>query len=91
MTEPDAPHPTMGRAFQLKSDAELQRLYEQSGVGSIAYEGAVREIDRRRNARLDGDQRTAFRQQMIWIKLTFWAAVIVGILGIAVTAVISLL
>ena|SRR6185312_686585 len=74
----DAPYPNSGLWLRNQTDAELQRILDGSFPGSPAFEGADRELGRRRAERSE-------RRQLFWIRLTLLTTLALGIAGIAVT------
>lgn len=71
-----------GGWFQQQTDEQLQAHLDGGGPGNTAYEGAMREIQRRAVER-------GSAEQMLWIKRTFWAALAIGVAGVAATILFS--
>lgn len=78
MNEPNKPGLHTGGWFQLQTDEQLQRHINGGGPGNTFYEGAMREMARREAVR-------GSAQQMRWIKLTFWTALLIGLGSIVAT------
>lgn len=64
--------------WEEKSDAELQEIVRNNMIGSKNYICARDELDRR-------EAKKAQRQQLRWIKLTFWTALALGVAGTVAT------
>lgn len=74
------PRHQSGAWFASRPDAELQHEIDQGFIGERAHDAAVAELERRRAAR-------ERRAEMRWIKLTFWATVILGLGAIAAAVI----
>ena len=61
------------------SNEALEYHLEGADPGSQSYEIAVRELARR-------DAERSERLQLVWIKRTFWATIILGLAAIVATA-----
>jgi hypothetical protein len=69
-----------GAQARASSDEALQDKLDFLEPGDRGYEAAARELARREAARSEA-------LQLKWIKRTWWAAVILGVVGIAATLI----
>ena len=67
-----------GEWFRTRTDEQLRQIADGNIPGGKGYDEAMRELGRR-----GADKQ--HRQQMRWIKATFWVSAVLGLIAIGAT------